>query len=80
MNPLSMLGICLIRAYQLLLSPWLGVNCRFDPTCSEYALAALRGHGFLRGSWLAVRRMLRCHPLGGHGFDPVPPCSHHPHH
>lgn len=61
-----------IRAYQLFLSPVLGNNCRYDPTCSAYAMEAMAIHGALRGSWLAVRRILRCHPWGGHGHDPVP--------
>lgn len=62
----------LIRGYQLLLSPWLGSNCRYLPTCSEYAREALVSHGVLRGGWLALRRIGRCHPWGGHGHDPVP--------
>jgi len=61
-----------VRAYRLLLSPWVGNGCRYQPTCSVYALEALERHGALRGSWLAVRRIARCHPLGGHGYDPVP--------
>lgn len=61
-----------IRAYQLALSPWLGGNCRFHPTCSAYALEALARHGLLRGGWLALRRIGRCHPWGGSGADPVP--------
>jgi uncharacterized protein len=65
--------IYLIRGYQLLLSPWLGNNCRFHPTCSGYAIEAVRTHGVLRGLWLASRRIGRCHPWGGHGHDPVPP-------
>jgi putative membrane protein insertion efficiency factor len=65
--------IVLIRAYQILLSPILGGHCRFHPTCSRYALDAYRLHGPLRGTWLTVRRLLRCHPFGGHGYDPVPP-------
>jgi uncharacterized protein len=65
--------IYLIRAYQLLLSPWLGNNCRFHPTCSGYAIEAVRTHGVLRGLWLASRRIGRCHPWGGQGHDPVPP-------
>ncbi len=62
-----------IHAYRLAVSPLLGVNCRFQPTCSEYALDALARHGALRGGWLALRRMSRCHPWGRSGFDPVPP-------
>ena len=61
-----------VRLYRLVVSPWLGPACRFHPTCSEYAIEALRTHGPLRGGWLAVRRLGRCHPLGGDGFDPVP--------
>ncbi len=61
-----------IRAYRLLLSPWVGMHCRFQPTCSAYALEALEKHGVLRGGYLATKRILSCHPWGGHGFDPVP--------
>jgi putative membrane protein insertion efficiency factor len=64
--------IALIRLYQLTLSPWLGAPCRFEPTCSHYALVAIRRFGPLRGSCLALRRMLRCHPWGPTGYDPVP--------
>jgi uncharacterized protein len=67
------IAIFLIRGYQLLLSPWLGNNCRFQPSCSQYAIEAVRAHGVLRGLWLATRRIGRCHPWGGHGHDPVPP-------
>jgi len=67
------IAIFLIRGYQLLLSPLLGSHCRFDPTCSSYAIHAIRDHGTLRGGWLAARRIGRCHPWGGHGYDPVPP-------
>nr|WP_235830202.1 membrane protein insertion efficiency factor YidD [Algihabitans albus] len=62
----------LIWAYRLLLSPLLPPSCRFAPTCSAYALEALGEHGPIRGSWLAVRRISRCHPWGGDGYDPVP--------
>lgn len=68
----------LIRLYQKLVSPFLGGNCRFQPTCSEYAEEALRVHGAFRGSWLALRRIGRCHPWGGAGYDPVPPAKEHP--
>lgn len=64
--------IGLLRAYQLLLSPFLGQHCRFTPTCSQYAIDALRGHGACRGSLLAARRVLRCHPWHPGGIDPVP--------
>lgn len=62
-----------IRAYQATLAPFLGGRCRFDPSCSHYAIDAYRTHHVLRASWLTARRLLRCHPLGGSGFDPVPP-------
>ncbi|MDJ0951328.1 MAG: membrane protein insertion efficiency factor YidD [Alphaproteobacteria bacterium] len=61
-----------VRGYQLLLSPVLPATCRFDPTCSEYAAQAIARHGALRGGSLAVRRIVRCHPWGGAGYDPVP--------
>ena len=63
----------LIRLYQLLISPLLGVNCRFEPSCSHYAQEAIATHGVVRGLRLAGLRLLRCHPWGGSGFDPVPP-------
>jgi len=65
----------LIKAYQWLLSPVLGNNCRFHPSCSEYALQALDTHGSLRGCYLALRRIARCHPWHEGGYDPVPPSS-----
>ena len=65
--------IAAVRAYRLLVSPLLAPRCRYLPTCSEYAIEALRRHGALRGGLLALRRILRCHPWGGHGYDPVPP-------
>lgn len=61
-----------IHAYRWLFS-WRAPVCRYDPSCSTYALEALEVHGVWRGSWLAVRRLARCHPWGGHGWDPVPP-------
>ena len=64
--------IQLVRLYRLAISPWLGANCRFDPTCSSYAIEALQVHGILKGTWLAVKRIGRCHPWGGSGYDPVP--------
>ena len=64
--------IALIRVYQWGISPLLGPKCRYTPTCSQYAVEALRKHGLLKGSWLAIRRVACCHPWGGHGIDPVP--------
>jgi putative membrane protein insertion efficiency factor len=76
MNPLSralawpLLG--LVWLYRNAISPLLGVNCRFQPTCSSYAEEALRTHGAFKGGWLALKRIGRCHPWGGSGYDPVP--------
>ena len=66
----AMLG--LIRLYQFLLSPWVGNHCRFHPTCSEYAKGAITKYGGVRGSWMAMRRLSRCHPWHPGGADPVP--------
>lgn len=73
MSPSVRIATVVIRIYQLLLSPFAGGACRFEPSCAAYAMAAVAEHGALRGLWLAVRRVGRCHPLGGHGLDPVPP-------
>ena len=64
--------LALIRAYQYLFRPLLGSNCRFYPSCSDYAREAVAKHGALKGSWLALRRILRCHPYHPGGYDPVP--------
>jgi putative membrane protein insertion efficiency factor len=64
--------IQLVRGYRLLLSPWLGSACRFEPTCSAYAIGALQTHGAARGSYLTLRRLARCHPWCDGGHDPVP--------
>ncbi|HLN25450.1 MAG TPA: membrane protein insertion efficiency factor YidD [Patescibacteria group bacterium] len=73
MTPASAVLRGLIRAYQLLISPILPANsCRFLPSCSAYGMDAITKHGALRGSWLTLRRLLRCHPWGGSGYDPVP--------
>ena len=71
----TLIGI--IKLYQRYLSPMLGQNCRFHPTCSQYALEALKVHGTCRGSILAVKRIIRCHPWGGSGIDNVPGESKH---
>jgi putative membrane protein insertion efficiency factor len=64
--------LALIRAYRLVLSPWIGGACRYWPTCSEYAQEAIELHGAVRGSWLMLGRLARCHPYGAGGVDPVP--------
>lgn len=69
--------IILIRGYQYLISPLLGNHCRFEPSCSEYARQAIGRFGVSRGCWLALRRILRCHPLHPGGYDPVPSVKHH---
>ena len=69
---MSRLLLAAIRGYRFLLSPWWGNQCRFTPSCSEYALESLERHGLLRGLALAARRVARCHPLSASGYDPVP--------
>lgn len=64
--------ILLIRIYQWVISPIIGPKCRYQPTCSHYAVEALKKHGPFKGFWLALRRIARCHPWGGSGWDPVP--------
>jgi hypothetical protein len=64
-----------VRAYRFFLSPWLGSACRFTPTCSAYAIEAIEQHGAAHGSYLAARRLLRCHPWCSGGVDPVPPAT-----
>jgi hypothetical protein len=71
--------IGLVRLYRLVLSPWFGSNCRYQPTCSSYAIEALQVHGVMRGTWLAAKRIGRCHPWGGSGYDPVPGTTEHTH-
>lgn len=72
------LAISLLRGYQYLISPLLGPRCRFHPSCSHYAIEALQQHGLLRGLWLTLRRLLRCHPWHPGGHDPVPPTDRCP--
>lgn len=72
MSAMSRILCVLIRAYQLVISPVLAPSCRFAPSCAEYARQAVARHGALRGGRLSVRRLLRCHPWGGMGYDPVP--------
>ncbi|HSW82947.1 MAG TPA: membrane protein insertion efficiency factor YidD [Usitatibacter sp.] len=69
---MSNLLLAVIRGYRYLLSPWWGGQCRFTPTCSEYAMDAIHAHGALRGTWLAMRRVSKCHPWHHGGFDPAP--------
>lgn len=64
--------IFLIKIYQKIISPIIGPKCRFTPTCSNYAVEALKKHGVFKGTWLAVKRIAKCHPWGGSGYDPVP--------
>lgn len=72
MSPLAHILALPVRGYRLIASPWVGHGCRFQPTCSAYALGALERHGGVKGGWLAARRICRCHPWGGQGYDPVP--------
>lgn len=73
MSIITRLLMLVIRGYQLLLSPFLGVNCRFTPSCSSYAIEAISTHGIGKGIFLTCRRLSRCHPFAKSGFDPVPP-------
>lgn len=73
LSPGSRILIGLVRAYQFVISPLLGPRCRFQPTCSHYTIDALSQFGMIKGSWLALKRILKCHPLNPGGDDPVPP-------
>ena len=72
-SAIQSLAIAVIKSYQRLISPLLGNNCRFNPTCSFYAIEAINRFGILKGCWLAGKRILKCHPLNAGGEDPVPP-------
>jgi hypothetical protein len=69
---IAKLLIGVVRVYQVTISPWLGQSCRYQPTCSHYMVEAIREWGPLKGSWLGIKRIGRCHPWGGEGYDPVP--------
>jgi len=75
-GPLAYALLAVVRGYQVLLSPIVGGACRFEPSCSHYMAEAIERHGAGRGAWLGLRRLARCHPLGSHGYDPVPPEEH----
>lgn len=77
---LGMLLMLPVLCYRYLLSPVLPMSCRYAPSCSAYAVEALRTHGAIKGGWLAARRIARCHPWGGEGYDPVPPACGPQHH
>ncbi|MFM2192912.1 MAG: hypothetical protein RLZZ118_1869 [Bacteroidota bacterium] len=66
------IAIALVRFYQVAVSPFFGTNCRYTPTCSAYAIEAIGKYGALKGGWMAIKRISRCRPGGGHGWDPVP--------
>ena len=68
----AMIAILLIKFYQRVISPYLMPSCRYTPSCSEYGVEAFRKHGFFKGGYLTLKRILSCHPWGGHGYDPVP--------
>ncbi|MDA9019983.1 membrane protein insertion efficiency factor YidD [Flavimaricola sp.] len=72
MTPLAWILALPVKAYRIVFSPWVGHGCRYTPTCSVYALEALEKHGGIKGGWLALRRIGRCHPFGGSGIDNVP--------
>jgi hypothetical protein len=71
MSPAARLILALVRLYRATLSPWLGGQCRFEPTCSQYMIDAVTRYGAIRGGWMGLRRIGRCNPWGGHGHDPV---------
>ncbi len=72
MGPLTYIAYLIVKAYQVVVSPLLGTNCRYNPTCSAYALEALKKFGIIKGGLLSIKRVAKCHPWGGSGHDPVP--------
>ena len=72
MGPLTYIAYLIVKAYQVVVSPLLGANCRYNPTCSAYALEALKKFGIIKGGLLSLKRVAKCHPWGGSGHDPVP--------
>ena len=72
MGPLTYIAYLIVKAYQVVVSPFLGANCRYNPTCSAYALEALKKFGIIKGGLLSIKRISKCHPWGGSGHDPVP--------
>ncbi|MHC1703387.1 MAG: membrane protein insertion efficiency factor YidD [Tenuifilaceae bacterium] len=72
MRTLAYIPIVLVKIYQIFVSPFFPNSCRFIPTCSSYSIEALKKHGIIKGLWLTIRRISRCHPWGDHGYDPVP--------
>ena len=71
MNVLTIIIVCFIKFYQFSISPLIGSNCRFTPTCSDYAIQSLQEKGLIRGLFFSLKRLLKCHPWGGSGFDPI---------
>jgi len=71
-NPLKYLFIGIVKFYRYCISPFTIASCRYTPSCSQYALDALQKYGAFKGGWLTIKRIFRCHPWGGHGYDPVP--------
>jgi len=75
-RPIAEFFVLFVRFYQYAISPWLPSSCRYTPSCSSYGIEALRKHGAFRGGWLTIKRIARCNPWGGSGFDPVPENLH----
>jgi putative membrane protein insertion efficiency factor len=76
MSTASRIALALIRVYKIVLSPLFAGSCRYTPGCADYMSESISRFGFFRGSWLGTKRLCRCHPFGGHGFDPVPAFDH----